>query len=87
MITPTFANYVRILLANLSSRDTAVRATLVSACLWPFKNGTCAAPFLVLRGSPTVTHEPGLSTAYENSEAIFSRVSVRLLFTLFERFW
>jgi hypothetical protein len=26
-------------------------------------------------GWPTVTHEPGLSTAYENSGAIFRRVS------------
>lgn len=25
--------------------------------------------------SPAVTHDPGLSTAYENSRAIFSRVS------------
>jgi len=25
-------------------------------------------------GWPTVTHEPGLSTAAENSEAIFSRI-------------
>ena len=29
-------------------------------------------------GSPTVTHEPGLSTAYENHEAIFRRVSYPL---------
>jgi hypothetical protein len=31
----------------------------------------------VLGGWPTVTHEPGLSTAYENRGAIFKRVSGR----------
>jgi hypothetical protein len=31
-----------------------------------------------LLNSPTVTHEPGLSTAYENNPAIFRRVSGRL---------
>ena len=36
-----------------------------------------------LLSSPTVTHEPGLSTAYENSPAIFSRVSARL----FDEVW
>jgi hypothetical protein len=30
-------------------------------------------------GSPTVIHEPGLSTAYGNSGAISSRVSDRLV--------
>ena len=32
------------------------------------------SPTIIL---PTVPHEPGLSTAYENSRAIFSRVSER----------
>jgi hypothetical protein len=32
-------------------------------------------PIWVLGGWPTVPHEPGLSTAYENRGAIFRRVS------------
>src|SRR5215510_2350227 len=34
-----------------------------------------------LLGSPTVPHEPELSTAYENRGAIFRRVSARFLYT------
>jgi hypothetical protein len=34
-----------------------------------------STPISVLGGWPTVTHEPGLSTAYENREAIFRRIA------------
>jgi hypothetical protein len=44
-----------------------------------FKEGMWDTHISVLWGSPTVTHEPGLSTAYENREAIFRRVSGRYL--------
>jgi hypothetical protein len=38
----------------------------------------------LLWDSPTVTHDPRLSTAYENHEALFKRVSPRLLSDLVE---
>ena len=68
---------VRILLVNLlqSSRSTFSRGSFLSFVA--FKEGMLGTPISVLGGWPTVTHEPGLSTAYENREAIFRRVSVR----------
>src|SRR5262249_44646064 len=43
--------------------------------VFAFKEGMWDTPISALGGSPTVTHDPRLSTAYENSPAIFSRVS------------
>ena len=51
---------------------------------FPFAPSSSGDAHIALRGacqrrnlnSPTVTHEPGLSTAYENRGAIFSRVSL-----------
>jgi len=40
-----------------------------------FKKGMWGTLISALLSSPTVTHEPGLSTAYENHEAIFSRIA------------
>jgi hypothetical protein len=42
--------------------------------LFAVKEGMMDTPIAALGGWPTVTHEPGLSTAYENREAIFRRV-------------
>jgi hypothetical protein len=56
-------------------RYRAAVATVDSPWSWAFHDGIYEAQFSALWGSPTVTHEPGLSTAYENSPAIFSRVS------------
>jgi hypothetical protein len=39
-----------------------------------FQEGMLSTPISVLGGWPTVIHEPGLSTAYENRGAIFRRV-------------
>jgi hypothetical protein len=64
-----------ILLANLFPRATAAMAALDFPGSWIFDNGIGEAQFTALGGSPTVTHEPGLSTAYENRGAIFRRVS------------
>src|SRR5262245_54791937 len=72
----TSQNTCRILLANLFPRDRAAVATLDSPCSWAFNDGICEAQFSALGDSPTVTHEPGLSTAHENSGAISSRVSL-----------
>jgi hypothetical protein len=55
--------------------DTAVIAALDSPGTCTFNNDIREEQFSALGGSPTVTHEPGLSTAYENNRAIFSRVS------------
>src|SRR5215831_21350474 len=66
---------VRILLANLlqGSRSTfsCVNFPGVSA----FQEGMWDTHMSALPGSPTVPHDPGLSTAYENRGAIFRRVS------------
>jgi hypothetical protein len=43
-----------------------------------FTEGVWDTQISALLRSPTVTHEPGLSTVYENHEAIFRRVSGRL---------
>jgi hypothetical protein len=40
-----------------------------------FKEGMWDTQIAALLSSPTVIHEPGLSTADENSPAIFKRVS------------
>ena len=40
-----------------------------------FQEGICEAQISALGGSPTVPHEPELSTAHENRRAIFRRVS------------
>jgi hypothetical protein len=65
----------QILLANLLPRDRAAVATSDSPCSWAFNDGICEAQFSALGGSPTVIHEPELSTAHENSGAISRRVS------------
>jgi hypothetical protein len=64
-----------ILLANLlqSSKSTFSWGNFLS--FFAFKEGMSSTPISVLGGCPTVTHESGLSTAYENSLAIFRRVS------------
>ena len=63
-----------ILLANLlqSSRRTFSWGSFLS--FFAFKEGMLSTPISVRRGWPTVTHEPGLSTAYETRGAIFSRI-------------
>src|SRR5437867_6076990 len=69
----------RILLANLlqSSKSTFSRGSFLS--FFAFKEGMLGTPISVFGGWPTVTHESGLSTAYENSGTIFRRVSERFL--------
>ena len=67
----------RILLVNLlqSSRSTFSWGGFLS--FFAFKEGMLGIPISAFGGWPTVIHEPGLSTAYENRAAIFSRVSGR----------
>ena len=62
----------RILLANLfqSSRSTLSCVSFLS--VFAFQAGMWGTRISILLNSPTVTHEPGLSTAYENSPAICS---------------
>jgi hypothetical protein len=63
-----------ILLVILFPRDTATVTALDSSDFWVFKAGMWGTPISALLNSPTVPHEPGLSTAYEISGAIFSRI-------------
>jgi hypothetical protein len=64
-----------ILLPNLlqSSRSTFSWGSFPS--FFAFKAGRWDTRISALWGWPTVIHEPGLSTAYGNREAIFRRVS------------
>src|SRR5215475_14381232 len=68
-----------LLLANLlqSSRSTFSRGNFPS--FFAFQEGMWDTPISALGGSPTVPHDPGLSTAYENRGAIFRRVSLPFL--------
>src|SRR5262245_12942351 len=63
---PLVSQTVRILLANLlqSSRSTFSQGNLLR--FFAFKEGMVGTSISVRGGWPTVTHEPGLSTAYEN---------------------
>jgi hypothetical protein len=72
----------RILLANLfqGSRSTLSRVSFPS--VFAFQAGMWGTPISTLLNSPIVPHEPRLSTAYENSPAIFRRVSGRFLHAL-----
>jgi hypothetical protein len=65
---------LRLLLANVfqSSRSTFSSASFPS--FFAFQEGMWDTQISALLSSPTVTHEPGLSTAYENREAIFRRI-------------
>ena len=65
----------RILLANLlqSSRSTFSWESFPS--FFAFQEGMWDTQISAFLSSPTVTHEPGLSTAYKNRGAIFRRVS------------
>jgi hypothetical protein len=56
-----------------SSKSTFSRGNFLS--FFAFQEGMLGTPISVLGGSPTVTHELGLSTADENRKAIFRRVS------------
>lgn len=69
-----FVSQKGILLANLlqGSRSTFSRGSFLS--FFAFQEGMWDTQISVLGGWPTVTHEPGLSTAHENYEAIFSRI-------------
>jgi hypothetical protein len=49
----------------------------VAQAFFAFQEGMWDTQISALLNSPTVIHEPGLSTAYENSGAIFSRVFSR----------
>jgi hypothetical protein len=51
----TLSSIVRILLANLSPRDTAAIAALDSPDSCAFNNGICEAQFSALGGSPTLS--------------------------------
>src|SRR4030095_15495137 len=64
----------RILLANplQSSRSTFSRGSFLS--FFAFQEGMLGTPISLLGGWPTVIHDTGLSTAYENREAIFRRI-------------
>jgi hypothetical protein len=63
------------MLANLlqSSKSTFSWESFLS--FFAFKEGMLDTQISALGGWPTVTHEPGLSTAYENREAIFRRIA------------
>src|SRR5262245_19230938 len=67
-----------IILANLlqRSRSTFSRGSFLS--FFAFKEGMWDTPISTLGGWPTVVHEPGLSTAYENS-GLFSGESLMSL--------
>src|SRR5437868_12894747 len=64
-----------ILLANLLQSSSSTFSYVSFPSFFAFKEGMWVTQNSALLNSPTVTHEPGLSTAYENREAIFRRVS------------
>jgi hypothetical protein len=76
----SYAHNGRILLANLfqGSRSTLFCVSFPS--VFAFHTGMWGTPISALLNSPTVTHEPWLSTAYGNGGAISSRVSGRFSF-------
>jgi hypothetical protein len=64
----------RVLLANLFQGSKRTLSCAGFPIFLAFKEGMWDTQISALLNSPTVTHEPGLSTAYENREAIFRRV-------------
>src|SRR6266508_1387978 len=64
-----------ILLANVLQGYSSTFPCASFPSVFAFQEGMWGTLILALLNSPTVTHEPGLSTAYKNSPAIFSRVS------------
>jgi hypothetical protein len=74
-------NNVRILLANVlqSSRSTFSWGSFLSLCA--FKAGMMDTQISTLGGSPTVIHEPGLSTAYKNGELFSGESPMSLALT------
>jgi hypothetical protein len=58
----------------ISTRYSRACCVGVSRLLY-FNNGICEAQLSALGGSSTVPHEPRLSTPYENSQSIFSRIA------------
>ena len=59
-----YANNGRILLANLLQGSGSTFACVCFPSFFAFQDGMWDTQFSALLSSPTVTHEPGLSTAY-----------------------
>jgi hypothetical protein len=64
-----------ILLANLLQSSSSTFSCVSFPGFFAFQEGMWDTHISALLSSPTVRHEPGLSTEYGNSEAISSRVS------------
>src|SRR5262249_50173723 len=64
-----------VLLANLLQGSRSTLSCTRFPSVFAFQEGVWTTQISALLGSPTVPHEPGLSTAYRNGGAISSRVS------------
>src|SRR5215470_3407276 len=80
LLRETFSSYIpvsenpRILLANLFQSSRSTLSCVSFPRVFAFQAGMWDTQISALLNSPTVAHESGLSTAYENSSAIFRRV-------------
>jgi hypothetical protein len=72
-----FRSRAALCLENLLQGSTSTFFLHKVPQLFALKEGMWDTQIAALRSSPTVTHDPRLSTAYENSPVIFSRVSPR----------
>jgi hypothetical protein len=64
-----------ILLAHLLQGSRSTFACVRFPSFFAFQDGMWDTQFSALLSSPTVTHEPGLSTASEISSAIFRGIA------------
>ena len=66
-------------MANLLQSSSSTFSCVSFPGFFAFQEGMWDTHISALLSSPTVIHDPGLSTAHENRGAIFSRVSLRLM--------